>query len=345
MKKLMLCIMGVVSLLVTGCGQNKEITAESDFVLQESSMETVIETVEQSVDVDIPEIEVSTKAMEVVYTGEVPISDVYSVQNRIYFTCEAEGSQAGIYEMELERSDAKAVISDLQEGWIPKVLTVGQDGSIYTVLKNAKAAKTEQKMILWKITEDGTIIWEKDITELVPDDASPWAIAIDAEDHIFVRIGIMRETLFLVFEANGDYCGQIANEEEFQHIDALGRGKDGFVYAVLERQDETNVLAKCDAKSCTMELYELGTEASGCGLFALVGSGRDSDFILYGPGYGICKYNLGEDANGYMQPQAFPCSVDGRKCCILEDGRLCMVAASADTAENTILYYIPLVEQ
>lgn len=343
MKKIMLCIMGVVSLLVVGCAQNKEITAESDFALQESSMESVAESVEQSV--DISEMEVSTKAMEVVYTGEVPISDVYSLQGHIYFTCEVEGAQAGIYEMELEGSDAQAVISDLQEGWIPKVLTVGTDGSIYTILKNAKAEKTESKMLLWKVAEDGTILWEKDITELVPDDASPWAIAIDAEDYIFARIGIMRETLFLVFEANGNYCGQIANEEGFLHIDALGRGKDGLVYAVLERQDETNVLAKCDAKSCTMELYELGTEVSGFGLFSLVGSGRDSDLVLYGPSYGICKYNLGENASVYMQPQAFPCSVDGRKCCILEDGRLCMVATNGNAVENTILYYIPFVEQ
>ena len=94
---------------------------------------------------------------------------------------------------------------------------------------------------------------------------------------------------------------------------------DGSVYAVLWKQDGTNVLAKCDGASLTLEEDSLSSEFSGS-MFAAVGMGFDSDLTLYGPGYGICKYSADGEESVYLAPKDFPCALDGTKTCILEDG-------------------------
>ncbi len=296
-------------------------------------------------------IPISYEALEVDYTGKAPIYDICNCRDKIYFTCE-QGAYTGIYEMTIGESASKVVLTELPEGLAPMVITTDAVGDIYTVLRSKDINGNIKQMLLWKLDGEGNTLLECDITELVPVQSSPWSIAVDAEGYIFVRIGIMREELFLVFDGVGSYVGAIANEKEYSHIDALGRAQDGSVYAVLWKQDGTNVLAKCDGASLTLEEYSLSTEFSGS-MFATVGMGFDSELTLYGPGYGICKYSADGEESVYLKPKDFPCAVDGTKTCILEDGRLLMVVSTisvvdnniVNVAEGTKLYYIPLLKE
>lgn len=182
----------------------------------------------------------------------------YIYGDKIYFTSEQDEEYAGIYEMAVGESSSRPVLTDLPDGLVPKVITAGTGGSLYTVLKSDDLDGKLHQMLLWKLDNEGNIIFEVDITELVPTQSTPWAIAVDASGYVFVRIGIMREDLFLVFDEAGKYSGTIENSGNFQHIDALGRAQDGYVYAILGQQDATNILVKCDGATCTLEEYALG---------------------------------------------------------------------------------------
>lgn len=340
-RMLLLSSLLVLGMAVVGCSTG--VTDETAFSHPKS--EVLQESIGES------SIEINYEALEVDYTGEAPIYDVCNYRDKIYFTCELEGEYAGIYEMAVGEDSSRAVLTGLTNGLIPKVITTGTDGSLYTILKSDDLDGKLQQMLLWKLDNQGNIVLEKDITELVPEKSAPWAIAVDAAGYIFVRIGIMREELFLVFDEVGNYSGAIQNTGNYQHIDALGRAQDGYVYAILGRQDATNILAKCDGATCSTEEYTLGPVASGSGLFAVVGAGLDSDLTLYGPGYGLCKYDIEKEATVYLASNDFPCVVDGKKGCVLEDGRFLMVAPTMEVIEDTIvykaegtkLYYIPLM--
>ena len=96
-------------------------------------------------------------------------------RDKIYFTCELEGEYAGIYEMAVGEDSSRAVLTGLTNGLIPKVITTGTDGSLYTILKSDDVDGKLQQMLLWKLDSQGNIVLEKDITELVPEKSAPWS--------------------------------------------------------------------------------------------------------------------------------------------------------------------------
>ena len=345
-RMLFLSCLLVFGIIATGCsGVSKEegvFAHETSEGLQNSIVATTEKIINKETEEVLPSIAINYEALEVDYSGEAPIYDVCNYRDKIYFTCELEGEYAGIYEMTAGEDSSSAVLTDLTDGLVPKVITAGTDGSLYTVLKSNDEEGKLQQMLLWKLDSKGNVIFEEDITKLVPKESTPWAVAVDAAGYIFVRIGIMREELFLVFDEEGNYSGAIKNSGNFQHIDALGRAQDGYVYAILGTQDATNILAKCDGVTCTIEEYSLGPMASGAGLFAVVGTGFGSDLTLYGPGYGLCKYDMEEDATVYLAPGDFPYAVDGMKGCILEDGRYLMVK-KAEKSKQKLNYEVGTV--
>ena len=133
----------VLVMTVTGCGIDaggeKAFSYEKSEVLQENMGETTEEV--------LPGVEINYEALEVDYTGDVPIYDVCNYRDKIYFTCEVEGEYAGIYEMTVGDDASGAVVTDLKDGLVPKVITAGTDGSLYTVLESDNVGDKLQRMI------------------------------------------------------------------------------------------------------------------------------------------------------------------------------------------------------
>ena len=125
-RMLLLSSLLVLGMAVVGCSTG--VTDETAFSHPKS--EVLQESIGES------SIEINYEALEVDYTGEAPIYDVCNYRDKIYFTCELEGEYAGIYEMAVGEDSSRAVLTGLTNGLIPKVITTGTDGSLYTILKS-----------------------------------------------------------------------------------------------------------------------------------------------------------------------------------------------------------------
>lgn len=168
---------------------------------------------------------------------------------------------------------------------------------------------------------------------------------------MYLRIGGLNGILALVFDEDGNYLSKLLDEEKYQLIDAMGRGRDGNIYAVLQDEEGHPLLARLDGREGAVSDIREDILPGGMGMFACVGAGTDSDLILYGPGAGIFAYDLGEkEVKRHIPAAELPFPMDsGCKSTVLPDGRMLFAergivtkdAQILSTAEGTTFYYIP----
>lgn len=362
MKNQLVILLSVTILCFTGCG-NKDVndatmtTAnEQKNIISEQNIQEIssdISLIEKQEPIELPPL--STEQKIVNYEGTIPLNYITATYDTIYLSGRDYGEGSYLLKMQIGESSAETMSITPPKGMEFTTITTDEKENLYVIVKNIKDAN---RCEIWKINKSGEVEAQLDISSYMErEDWAPWAIAVAENGDIYLRIGQLEGILAMVFDSEGHFLSKILDEgRKYDCLWAMGRGKDGKVYAILMDDSENfnAIIAEMDGRNgCVGTTYTDILE--GGAFYDYVGSGRDSDLIIYGVAGGIYGYDLGSDSAKWNIPASeMPFELDSlNRMTSLKDGRFLFMQRGIDmkndeiitVAEGTKFYYIPAAKQ
>lgn len=345
--KLRLLITLLILGCLTGCGGQKAAENDWEAITQSEEMEADEET-EMTKEPEAPKKPpVSAEALEIKYRGPAPFDYVTASYDTVYLLSRDNGDGSFLMKMKTGADTAEKMPVTLPDGMEFLHFATDKEGKLYCMVADKDSAARCQ---IWKIDKDGTVEEKIDISEHMGKDSwKPWAMAVSGNHDIYLRVGGLNGILAMVFDQEGNLLSQISDEGKYQLIDAMGRGKDGKIYAMLMTPGDKQLIAELDGGKGTIgKVYE-NVLQEGAGMYACIGEGTDTDLLIYGLGTGIFAYNIGEEAASLRVPASKFSFDDSGKSLVLADGRLLIIQRGiamkedrpVSTVEGTIFHYIP----
>ena len=171
---------------------------------------------------------------------------------------------------------------------------------------------------------------------------SPRMIAVAGNGDIYLSTQV-DGTAVLAFNAEGNFLNKISYDYKVYSLrTAMGRGRDGKVYAVLRdsvADDGTSVIVELDGRDGHIGDATSFMLRSDGSFYSNVCPGRDCDLVIFG-GEGILGYDLGSANIKWKVPAGkLPFSTEGfYPMAALADGRILFL-------DSNKLHYVPAAQQ
>ena len=319
----------------------------------------------------------ATQEWQIAYEGDASIRCAAVAENGLYVGGFTTDGQARVEYLPYGSGTPETFFEDFAENGEVYSLCTAPDGSIYAGLKGLAVPGAEHGWlpVIYHISPEGKLLNSFTVGE------REWNIvdsmATDAQGRLYMRMRMQEDGSYVrIYSAEGELIGTVADDGAYavQGAGALGRGKDGKVYAAaLAMSEVTAVDAPVTLVSVDPErLCFLPVQGDAAGnvkaaqstgtiyqwKMVAAGVSETADFILWGYN-GVDTYRLGETEFTRVQENwEMPCGTEGTCAVLVPDGRILYIGASdgfqGTTADGvdisgkdpvkTVLYYEPLVK-
>lgn len=368
------------TLCLTGCGSGTEPKAgvmegeARQLVIPEDSTDSVYRVdsdtapEESSQSPVLPPL--SAEAQTIDYKGSIPVDYLTASADAIYLVSEDQDGGSGILKMKPGEADGEALPVTAPDGMKFSVMTTDEQGNLYVVaedkdieavMQDKGVAYPTEHCEVWRISPSGEVAAKLDISEYVKQEVfSPRVIAVAGNGDIYLSTQV-DGTAVLAFDAEGNFLNKISYDYKVYTLrTAMGRGRDGKVYAVLRdnvADDGTSVIVELDGRNGSIGDTTSFILHSDGSFYDCVCPGRDCDFVIFGA-QGVFGYDLGS-ANVKWKVSAgeLPFSTEGYfPMAALPDGRVLFLDRNYKwdeddptnmrvVVEGTKFHYVPAAQQ
>ena len=291
----------------------------------------------------------STEAQTIDYKGNVHVDWLTASLDAIYLLSRDQDGGSGILKMKPGEVDGEALQVTAPDGMTFSVMTTDEQGNLYVVaedrdievvMKDDEFACPTEHCEVWRISPSGEVTAKLDISDYVRQEVfSPRMIAVAGNGDIYLSTQ-NDGTAVLAFDAEGNFLNKISYDYKVYTLrTAMGRGRDGKVYAVLwDHKDTTSVIIQLDGGRISGDTTSFILNGDG-GCYEFVCPGRDCDLVIFG-GEGILGYDLGSANIKWKVPAGkLPFSTEGfYPMAALSDGRVLFL-------DSNKLHYVPAAQQ
>ena len=273
----------------------------------------------------------STEAQTIDYKGNVHVDWLTASLDAIYLLSRDQDGGSGILKMKPGEVDGEALQVTAPDGMTFSVMTTDEQGNLYVVaedrdievvMRDDEFACPTEHCEVWRISPSGEVTAKLDISEYIRKEVfSPLMIAVAGNGDIYLSTQA-DGTAVLAFDAEGNFLNKISYDYKVYTLrTAMGRGRDGKVYAVLWG-DTTSVIVQLDGGRISGDTTSFILNGDG-GCYEFVCPGRDCDLVIFG-GDGILGYDLGSADSKWKVPAGeLPFSTEGfYPMAALADGRV-----------------------
>ena len=291
---------------------------------------------------------------KIAYSGNLSIRCAAAADQGLYvggFTMEGK---ARVEYLAYGSGTPEKFYDDFDEDGEVYSLCIAPDGSVYAALRGLASPGAEHGRlpVIYHISQEGTLL-----DSFAAGDRE-WNIvdsmATDAQGRLYARMRMQEDGSYVrIYTAEGELIGTVADDGAYavQGAGALGRGKDGKVYAAALAMSEVtavdapvtlvsvdperlcflpaqgNVTENAKAAQSTGTIYQWNMVAAGVS--------DDADFILWGYS-GVDTYRL-EDAEFTRAQEAWemPCGTEGTCAVTVPDGRILYIGATGGVQGQT----------
>ena len=281
----------------------------------------------------------SDKSAAVVYRGETFQKSVFAAGGAmLYLYGIGPDGEYFLGGMQQEEDVFLAYDVDMGEGMRAFNMAVDGQGRCHILWMSVEAGELEgrhfdqityEKSCITVIDSQGSLEKELDVTGIFSQkQGRPHCFAVDGEGRYYFENG--RKVIQILSDGAQ---GQV--READGGIEAIGTGRSGEVFLILETQDGAEQLAKLEESGivpCSAKLQEADVIYSG------IYAGTDSELLLFNRTNGIWAWD-GQEVQLRVPGSSLP--VSGEKINgygMLSDGRACIL--SQEDGE-TVFYYIP----
>ena len=291
----------------------------------------------------------STEAQTIDYKGNVHVDWLTASLDAIYLLSRDQDGGSRILKMKPGEVDGEALQVTAPDGMTFSVMTTDEQGNMYVVaedrdievvMKDDEFACPTEHCEVWRISPSGEVTAKLDISDYVRQEVfSPRMIAVAGNGDIYLSTQ-NDGTAVLAFDAEGNFLNKISYDYKVYTLrTAMGRGRDGKVYAVLwDHKDTTSVIIQLDGGRISGDTTSFILNGDG-GCYEFVCPGRDCDLVIFG-GDGILGYDLGSANIKWKVPAGkLPFSTEGfYPMAALADGRILFL-------DSNKLHYVPAAQQ
>ena len=312
----------------------------------------------------------STEAQTIDYKGSVPVDWLTASSDAIYLLSRDQDGGSGILKMKPGEADGEALQVTAPDGMTFSVMTTDEQGNLYVVAEDKDIEETmrDDEVVcptehceVWRVSPSGEVTAKLDISEYVKQEVfSPRMIAVAGNGDIYLSTQ-NDGTAVLAFDAEGNFLNKISYDYKVYTLrTAMGRGRDGKVYAVLWdsiANDGTSVIVELDGRNGSIGDVTSFLLHSDGSFYNCVCPGRDCDLVIFG-GQGILGYDLGSASIKWkVSAGELPFSTEGYfPMATLPDGRVLFLDRNYKwdeddptnmwvVAEGTKFHYVPAARQ
>ena len=267
----------------------------------------------------------------------------------IYLLSKDQDGGSGILKMKPGEVDGEALQVTAPDGMTFSVMTTDEQGNLYLVAedRDMEAVTRNEDVVcptehceVWRVSPSGEVAAKLDISEYVKQEVfSPRMIAVAGNGDIYLSTQV-DGTAVLAFDAEGNFLNKISYDYKVYTLrTAMGRGRDGKVYAVLwNYKDDISVIVRLDGGRISGDTTSFILDGDG-GCYEFVCPGRDCDLVIFG-GEGILGYDLGSgNIKWKVLAGELPFSTEGLyPMAALADGRVLYL-------DSNKLHYVPAAQQ
>ena len=368
------------ALCLTGCGGSTDPKADvmegevQQPVMQEDSADSAYraddDTVpeESSLNPVLPPLSVEAQTID--YKGSIPIDYLTASADAVYLVSRDLDGGSGILKMKPGEVDGEVLPVTAPDGMTFSVMTTDEQGNLYVVaedrdieavMRDDEFACPTEHCEVWRISPSGEVTAKLDISEYIKKEVfSPRIIAVAGNGDIYLSTQ-NDGTAVLAFDAEGNFLNKISYDYKVYTLrTAMGRGRDGKVYAVLWdsiANDGTSVIVELDGRNGSIGDVTSFLLHSDGSFYNCVCPGRDCDLVIFG-GQGILGYDLGSASIKWKVPAGeLPFSTEGYfPMATLPDGRVLFLDRNYKwdeddptnmwlAAEGTKFHYVPAARQ
>ena len=374
----MLLLVG--ALCLTGCGYSTDPTADvmegevPQPVMQEDSADSAYRADDDTVPEESSQSSalppLSTEARTIDYKGSVSVDWLTASSDAIYLLSRERDGGSGILKMKPGEADGEVLQVTAPDGMVFSVMTTDEQGNLYVVAedRDIEAVMRDDEVVcptehceVWRVSPSGEVAAKLDISEYVKQEVfSPRMIAVAGNGDIYLSTQ-NDGTAVLAFDAEGNFLNKISYDYKVYTLrTAMGRGRDGKVYAVLWdsiANDGTSVIVELDGRNGSIGDVTSFLLHSDGSFYNCVCPGRDCDLVIFG-GQGILGYDLGSASIKWkVSAGELPFSTEGYfPMATLPDGRVLFLDRNYKwdeddptnmwvVAEGTKFHYVPAARQ
>ena len=368
------------ALCLTGCGGSTDPKADvmEGEVQQPVRQEDLADSAYRADDDTVPEESsqssvlppLSVEAQTIDYKGSIPIDYLTASADAVYLVSRDQEGGSGILKMKPGEVDGEVLPVTAPDGMTFSVMTTDEQGNLYVVaedrdieavMRDDEFACPTEHCEVWRISPSGEVTAKLDISEYIKKEVfSPRIIAVAGNGDIYLSTQ-NDGTAVLAFDAEGNFLNKISYDYKVYTLrTAMGRGRDGKVYAVLWdsiANDGTSVIVELDGRNGSIgdaTSFFLHSDGS---FYECVCPGRDCDLVIFGA-QGILGYDLGSASIKWKVPAGeLPFSTEGYfPMATLPDGRVLFLDRNYKwdeddptnmwvVAEGTKFHYVPAARQ
>ena len=368
------------ALCLTGCGYSTDPTADvmegevPQPVMQEDSADSAYRADDDTVPEESSQSSalppLSTEARTIDYKGSVSVDWLTASSDAIYLLSRERDGGSGILKMKPGEADGEVLQVTAPDGMVFSVMTTDEQGNLYVVAedRDIEAVMRDDEVVcptehceVWRVSPSGEVAAKLDISEYVKQEVfSPRMIAVAGNGDIYLSTQ-NDGTAVLAFDAEGNFLNKISYDYKVYTLrTAMGRGRDGKVYAVLWdsiANDGTSVIVELDGRNGSIGDVTSFLLHSDGSFYNCVCPGRDCDLVIFG-GQGILGYDLGSASIKWkVSAGELPFSTEGYfPMATLPDGRVLFLDRNYKwdvddptnmwvVAEGTKFHYVPAARQ
>ena len=368
------------ALCLTGCGYSTDPTADvmegevPQPVMQEDSADSAYRADDDTVPEESSQSSalppLSTEARTIDYKGSVSVDWLTASSDAIYLLSRERDGESGILKMKPGEADGEVLQVTAPDGMVFSVMTTDEQGNLYVVaedrdieavMRNDEVVCPTEHCEVWRVSPSGEVAAKLDISEYVKQEVfSPRMIAVAGNGDIYLSTQ-NDGTAVLAFDAEGNFLNKISYDYKVYTLrTAMGRGRDGKVYAVLWdsiANDGTSVIVELDGRNGSIGDVTSFLLHSDGSFYNCVCPGRDCDLVIFG-GQGILGYDLGSASIKWkVSAGELPFSTEGYfPMATLPDGRVLFLDRNYKwdeddptnmwvVAEGTKFHYVPAARQ
>ena len=368
------------ALCLTGCGGSTDLKADAmegevqQPVMQEDSADSAYRVDDDTVPKESSKNPVlpplSAEAQTIDYKGSIPIDYLTASADAVYLVSRDQDGDSGILKMKPEEADGEVLQVTAPDGMVFSVMTTDEQGNLYVVAedRDIEAVMRDDEVVcptehceVWRVSPSGEVAAKLDISEYVKQEVfSPRMIAVAGNGDIYLSTQ-NDGTAVLAFDAEGNFLNKISYDYKVYTLrTAMGRGRDGKVYAVLWdsiANDGTSVIVELDGRNGSIGDVTSFLLHSDGSFYNCVCPGRDCDLVIFG-GQGILGYDLGSASIKWkVSAGELPFSTEGYfPMATLPDGRVLFLDRNYKwdeddptnmwvAAEGTKFHYVPAARQ
>ncbi|MDD2972387.1 MAG: hypothetical protein PHE02_09700 [Lachnospiraceae bacterium] len=299
--------------------------ASGEYVLPEECQETERQTQTSGKD----------QRLDIPYTGTLELTSMAAGTDCIYLA-----GWEGIHRMELESSDSTLFYDAYRRDEVRKnakitCMAEGQGQMLYAAVAYRNS---EEKYVgeIWCIDKEGKLQNNISLTEQAGEEEPFYVfrMAVDGDNYLYLRTN-KKDCICMVYDQSGFVSNVTDRTFRTDYLNALGVGKDGKVYTILEDASEhvAGIASINPTEGELEEIYQCAFPAEDVLIpFDLLMAGTDTDFVLWGYS-GIYTYQIGDpEAVRVLAPYEASFQWEGCRYTGLWNGRI-LFAGTEETRE------------